>query len=43
MEHNVEGGYSASILHSYGTTTSFPEFGRLVLGLFLVYSDYYFC
>ena len=43
MEHNVEGGYWASILHSYGTTTSFPEFRRLVLGLFLVYYNYYFC
>ena len=28
------------ILHSYCTTISFPGFGRLVLGLFSVYSDY---
>ena len=40
---SIYGTYWASILHSYGTTTSFPEFRRLVLGLFLVYSNYYFC
>ena len=40
MGLNVEGGYWASILHSYCTTISLPGFGRLVLGLFSVYSDY---
>ena len=40
MGLNVEGGYWASILHSYCTTISFPGFGRLVLGLLPVYSDY---
>ena len=28
------------MLHTYCTTISFSGFGRLVLGLFLVYSDY---
>ena len=40
MGRNVEGSYWASILHTYCTTISFPGFGRLVLGLFSVYSDY---
>ena len=40
MGLNVEGGYWASILHSYCTTISLPGFGRLVLGLFSVYLDY---
>ena len=40
MGLNVEGGYWASILHSYCTTISFPGFGQLVLGLFSVYSHY---
>ena len=42
MGLNLEGGYWASILHSYCATISFPGFGGLLLGLFSVYSDYGF-
>ena len=40
MGLNVEGGYWASILHSYCTIISFPEFGHQALGLFLVCLEY---
>ena len=40
MGLNVKGGYRAPILHSYGTNIFFPGFGRLLLGLLSVYSDY---
>ena len=40
MGLNVEDGYWVYIFHSYCTVIYFPGFGRLVLALFLVYSDY---